>query len=109
MRTEVHFTHMDRSEALESLALEKFEGIVEEFLHRDESHVQIWLVNEKSHGQKGEHQFKCEVSVRYPPKKEIFVNKTATDMHDAINMTASTLMQLLRDESKKEIKKKHGH
>lgn len=104
MRSEVHFTHMDRSPSLEQFAIEKFEGIVEEFLNRREAHCQIWLVNEKPEGARGAHQFRCEVSVRFAPKREIFVAKTAIDMYDAINTATQSLMDVIREESKKEQK-----
>lgn len=108
MRTEVHFAHMQRSEALENYALERIEPIVEEFLNREDCHLQIWLNKEHSRHQKGAPEFKCEINVRFPPKKEVFVNKSDEDMHTAINIAASTLQTLLREESKRELNRRHG-
>ncbi len=107
MQTQVHFTHMDRSESLEQFAIEKMEGVAHELLHRGEFHLQIWLVNEKSAQSKGPHQFKCEVSVRFPPKREIFIDKTSEDMYESIGLVENALRQVLREEAKKEIQKRH--
>lgn len=107
MRTEVHFHHLDHSDALETHAIEKFSDIVDEYLSREDSHTQVWLVSEKSYGQKGEHVYKCEVSVRYPHKKEVFVSKTAADMRDAINKSGVALTGILKEESKKEQTKRY--
>lgn len=107
MRTEIHFTHMDRSETLEVEASDRITEVIEEFLNRDDCHTQIWLIKEHSPFGKGKPEFKCEVSVRYPPKKEVFVHKSHEDMHHAIHMTATALQGVLREESKREINRRH--
>lgn len=107
MRIDIQFGHMERSESLEAYAQDKFVGIVEEFLNRDDSHVQLWLVTEKSRLERGAPEFRCEASVRFPPRKEIFVSKSSDDMHDSINMAAKALEKQLRAHSKKEIKRAH--
>jgi ribosomal subunit interface protein len=108
MRTEIRFTHMDRSEAVEEFASTRIEPVVEEFLGRDNCHIQIWLNKEHSPHQKGTPAFKCEVNVRFAPKREIFVHKTDPDMYAAISSAASSLQTVLRDESKKEKTRRHG-
>lgn len=109
MRTQVHFNHMDRSEALEDHAVSRFEGVVEEFLKREDCHLQIWLIAEKSHQHKGPSLFRCEVDVRFAPKRELFMAKSSQDMYDAINLTAHALSQVIREESKKEIQQRRNH
>ncbi len=89
MRTKIHFTHMDRSESVENHAVSKIEKIVTDFGGRPDYHLQVWLVSENPKLAKGAPLYKCEVSVRFPPKKEVFVQKSSEDMYDAINFAAS--------------------
>ncbi|MGE0632101.1 MAG: HPF/RaiA family ribosome-associated protein [Pseudobdellovibrionaceae bacterium] len=106
MRSEIHFTHMDRSPAVEDYATARLDSIITEFLNRKDAHWQAWMVAEKSTESRGPHVFRCEVSVRYAPKKEVFVSKEATDMYDAINMAVGSLTEVIREETKREQQRK---
>lgn len=103
MRLEIHFRHMERSEALEALATEKTMTAIEGFLHRHDAHVQIWLVSELNRTNRGTPYFICEIEVRYPPKKDFFVSKKSQDMHIAIQDATDTLKVSLDEAGKKEI------
>jgi ribosomal subunit interface protein len=103
MRLEVQFRHMDRSEALETLAVEKISAAVEEFVHRHDAHVQVWLNSDLNRANRGTGQFTCEIDVRYPKKKELFVSKSDTDIHTAIQEAADSLAIMLDEAGKREI------
>lgn len=103
MRLEIHFRHMDRSEALEALATEKITQAVEGFSHRHDSHVQIWLISERNRINRGTGFFTCEVEVRCPRKKDYFVNKQHEDMHNAIQEAADALQIMLDEAGKREL------
>ncbi len=103
MNTQVHFAHMDRSEALESQVLDKIEPIVEEYAGQREQHLRVWLVADQSIKQKGARSYKCEISVRVPPRREIFISKSATDMYIALKSAAKSLRTTLREEFKRRI------
>jgi ribosome-associated translation inhibitor RaiA len=94
---------MDRSEAVESFALEKFESIVYEHLNVRDAHIQVWLVREKSFNQRGPHLFKCEVSIRFAPKREVFISKSGQNVYEAIALTGGALSNSLRNEFKRKM------
>lgn len=107
MRTEIRFRHMDRSEALETYTLEKVGQAVEEFVHRHDAHVQIWLISDLNLSNRGTGQFICEIEVRYPRKKQFFISKTAADMHVAIQEAVDKLSILLDEVGKREIDQRY--
>lgn len=100
MKLEIRFRHMERSEALEDYATEKITQSLEHVLHRDEAHVQAWLISERNLTNRGTGWFICEIDVRVPPRKEIFVRKSGPEIHGAIQ-SAIDKMQLLLDEQGK--------
>ena len=102
MRTEIHFKDMERSEALESFALDKVEPLCN-YLHRSDCHVLVWLISVNSRFNTGTPEYKCEIEVRYPPKHDVFVSKNSEDIYDAVNEAAHAMTVLLRNRSKKEI------
>lgn len=107
MRSEIHFTHMDRSPAVEDYTTERVDAIVEEYLgSRTEVHWQAWMVSDKPTEARGPHVFRCELSVRFAPKREIFVSKEASDMYEAINTATQSLTSAIREQTKKELKSK---
>jgi ribosome-associated translation inhibitor RaiA len=107
MQTQVRFKEMARSESLENYALEKIEPVATEFLMRHDYHLQIWLIAEHSRTNRGAPCYRCEVDVRYPHKREIFISKESPDMHEAICLAADTTKVMLREESKREIHNRH--
>ena len=102
MRTEIHFKDMARTDALETFARDKVEPLCN-YLHRSDCHILIWLVSVNSQFSTGAPEYKCEIEVRYPPKHDVFVSKTAEDMYDAINDASHAMHVLLRNRAKKEI------
>lgn len=102
MRTEIHFKDMERSEALESFALDKVEPLCQ-FLHRADCHILVWLISVNSRFNTGTPEYKCEIEVRYPPKHDVFVSKTSEEMYDAINEASHAMQVLLSNRAKKEI------
>lgn len=104
MRMEIRFHHMDRSEAVETYVQSKVTEVIDEVLHRHDGHVQVWLIAETNRASKGTPHFICEVEVRFPPRKDLFVSRGAPDMYAAINEVAETLRELLREEGKREVK-----
>lgn len=103
MRLEIRFRHMDRSEALETLATEKVTQAVEQFVHRHDAHVQVWLISDLNRTNRGTGQFICEIEVRYPRKKDVFIRKMDSDMHGALQEACDKLKVLLDEAGKKEI------
>jgi ribosome-associated translation inhibitor RaiA len=101
---EIRFHHMDRSEALEATVTEKVTEVIDDVLHRHDGHVQVWLIAETNRVSKGTPHFICEVEVRFPPRKDLFVSRGNSDMHIAINEVCETLRELLREEGKREVK-----
>jgi ribosomal subunit interface protein len=99
MRLEIHYNHLDRSDALDEYVSSKVE-ILYNVLHRADCHVQVWLVSVHSRFQKGVPEYKCEIDVRYAPKRDLFVAKSATDIYDAINEAIDSAKNLIREESK---------
>lgn len=102
MRLEVQFRHMDRSESLETLATDKISAAVEEFVHRHDSHVQVWLISDVNRTNRGTPQFTCEIDVRYPKKHELFISKSDSDIVLAINEATNSLAIMLDEAGKKE-------
>ena len=104
MKVEVHFTHMDRSETLEQQVLEKVGVVLQDLLHRETAHAQVWLVSDHSrHHAKGVPEYRCEIEVRVPPRKDCFVSKTDPDMSVAIHDAIGALKSMLRAGAKREI------
>lgn len=108
MRLEIHFRHMERSEALEELTTEKVTQAVDGFLHRHDAHIQVWLVSDLNRTSRANGSFICEIEVRYPRKKHFFIQKTNLDMHAAIQDAADKLKILLDEAGKKELDMRQG-
>jgi ribosome-associated translation inhibitor RaiA len=100
MRIDVQFRHMERSEALEAYAVEKISTAVNGFIHTHDSHVLIWLISDLNRANRGTPLFCCEVEVRYPQKKNVFISKTDQDIHLAINEAADKLSVMLDEAGK---------
>ncbi|HVK61896.1 MAG TPA: HPF/RaiA family ribosome-associated protein [Bdellovibrionales bacterium] len=107
MRIEVRFRHMERSEALETFALDKVGQAVEEFGHRHDSHVLVWLVSELNLVNRGTGEFICEIEVRVPRRKQYFVSRASTDMHTSIVEAVDRLKTVLDEAGKKEISQRN--
>ena len=103
MRLEVRFRHMDRSEALEELVTNKVNSALENFSHRHDCHVQVWLVSELNRNNRGTPHFLCEIDVRYPQKKDVFVSRDSSDMNGAVQAAVDTVEELLAEEGKREL------
>ncbi len=106
MRIDVQFRHMDRSEALEAYAIDKATLAVEGFIHAHDSHVMIWLVSDLNRTNRGTPEFCCEIEVRYPQKKDVFISKSNQDIHSAINEATDKLSVMLDEAGKKEISRR---
>jgi ribosome-associated translation inhibitor RaiA len=103
MRIDVQFRHMDRSEALETYAVDKISMAVGGFVHAHDSHVMIWLCSNLNRTNRGTPEFCCEFEVRYPQKKDVFISKSDKDIHLAINEAADKLSVILDEAGKREI------
>lgn len=108
MRFDVQFRHMERSEVLENYAIEKITQAVEGFVHAHDSHVLIWLISDLNRTNRGTPEFCCEVEVRYPKKKDVFISKADRDIHVAINEAAEKLSVMLDEAGKREISKRRS-
>ena len=106
MVSEIHFKGMVRSEALEEFALQRVESVLSEFLHRHDWHARVWLVTEHSRRSNGVPLFQCEIDVRFPHRKEIFIKKSNIDMYQAFGSALDSLKIAVRDYSKREIDNK---
>ena len=109
MRLEVRFRHMERSEALEDLATQKVSAAVEGFNQRHSTHVQVWLVSELNRTASRLPSFVCEIEVRYPHKKDLFVSRESADMRSAIMEACDSLEMLLTEAGKKELEHRSGN
>ncbi len=107
MRLEVQFRHMERSDSLEEYATEKVNQAVEGFLHRHDAHVMVWLISDLNRTNRGTPEFKCEIEVRYPRKKDVFIAKNAPEMHAAIQAAADKLKIMLDEAGKREKALRH--
>jgi ribosome-associated translation inhibitor RaiA len=107
MRLDVQFRHMERSETLEDYALDKVTQAVEGFVHRHDAHVMIWLISDLNRTNRGTPEFKCEIEVRYPKKRDVFISKNAPEMHSAIQAAADKLKVLLDEAGKREKALRH--
>ncbi len=103
MRLDIRFRHMDRSEALEDLTTDKVMHAVEGFLHRHDAHIQVWLISDLNRTNRGTGNFKCEIEVRCPRKKDYFISKVDEDMHYAIQEATDKLKILLDEAGKREL------
>jgi ribosome-associated translation inhibitor RaiA len=103
MRIDVQFRHMDRSEALEAYAIDKITQAVDGFVHAHDSHVMVWLISDLNRTNRGTPVFCCEIEVRYPQKKDVFISKADEEVHLAINEAADKLSVMLDEAGKKEI------
>ncbi len=108
MRLEFHFNHMDRSEALETYVRERLEPVVEDVLHRDDCHVMVWLITAHSRVQRGAPEFRAEIEIRYPPRKDFFVAKNSDDIHIAVVDAIAALREHIREDGKREIEMRRG-
>lgn len=103
MRIEYHFSHLDRSEALEEFTRERLEPVIEGVLHRDDCHVMVWFIAVHSRAQKGVPEYRAEIEIRYAPRKDFFVGKNADDMHVAIVDALDALRVHIKEDGKREI------
>lgn len=108
MTSEVHFKGMERSVALETYLLKRLEPLLTDFLHRHDWHARVWLVTENSRFKKGVPVYRCEIDVRFPPKKEIFIEKSSVDMYQSINRAIERLKVAAAEYSKREIDAKRS-
>ncbi len=108
MRMEIHFNHMTRSEHLETFIRERLQPVIEGALHRDDCHVMVWLMNVHSRAQRGVPELRCEIEVRYPPKRDFFVAKSAEDIHIAIVDAVDALKLHLAEDGKREIHRRRA-
>ena len=106
MRIDVQFRHMDRSEVLEAYVTEKVTAAVEGFVHAHDSHVMVWLVSNLNRTNRGTPEFCCEIEVRYPQKKDVFISKADQDIHLAINEATDKLSVMLDEAGKREISRR---
>lgn len=107
MRLDLHFRHMERSDALEFLVNERVAHALDGFLHRHDSHVLIWLISDLNRTKRAPGSFICEIEVRCPRRRNFFVHKTNSDMHTAIHEAVDKLKVLLDGAGKKEIDHQH--
>ena len=103
MRLDIHFRHMDRSESVEDFVTERLSQAVGTFLHRHDAHVQVWLVSDLNLTNRGTGNFICEIEIRYPRKRHLFIHKSSPDMHTAILAASEKLETLLDEAGKKTI------
>jgi ribosome-associated translation inhibitor RaiA len=96
MRLEIKYSHLERSDATDAFVAEKAEAL-RHLVHRHDCHLQVWLVAEKSRFGKGVPAYTCEIELRYSPKRDVFVSKTAEDLHSAIIDAVNATKNLLRD------------
>ena len=102
MKVDVHFTHLERSEFLEDLAIDRITDALLGSLKNECAHAQVWLVCDHSkHHQRGSPEYSCEIEVRYPPKRECFVSKTNADLHVAVSGAVTALKSSLRADAKR--------
>lgn len=106
MRIDVQFRHMSRSEVLEAYVTEKVNLAVEGFVHRHDAHAMVWLVSDLNRTNRGTPEFCCEIEVRYPKKKDVFISKANSDIHLAINEACDKLCILLDEAGKREISRR---
>lgn len=102
MNINIHFRHMERSDALESLVTSKVTRALEHCLHRPDANIDVWLISERNLTNRGTGWFICEIEVRYPPRKRLFIRKDADDMHVAIQDAADAIHTLIDESGKKE-------
>ena len=103
MRLEFHFNHMERSEALETFVTERLQPVIDDVLHRSDCHVMVWLITVNSRVQRGVPEFRAEIEIRYPPRKDFFVAKNADDIHVAVVDAIDALREHIREDGKREI------
>ncbi len=108
MRLEIHFNHMARSEHLEAFVRERLEPVIEGVSRREDCHVMVWLMNVHSRAQRGVPELRCEIEVRYPPKRDFFVAKGADDMHMAITAAIDVLRAHLAEAGRREIDRRRS-
>ncbi|MCM2281962.1 MAG: HPF/RaiA family ribosome-associated protein [Bdellovibrionaceae bacterium] len=106
MRLEIHFNHMTRSEHLETFVRERLDPVIEGVLHRHDCHVMVWLMNVHSRVQRGVPELRCEIEIRYPPKRDFFVTKSSDDIHLAIIDSVDALKIHLDEDGKREIERR---
>lgn len=102
MNINIHFRHMERSDALENLVTNKVTRALEHCLHRPDANIDVWLISERNLTNRGTGWFICEIEVRYPPRKRHFIRKEGDDMHIAIQDAADAVRTLIDEEGKKE-------
>lgn len=101
MKIDIRFRHMERSEALEEFVTNKISRALESSLHRQDAHIQVWLISELNLSNRGSGWFICEIYTRYPPRREFFVRKEASDMHVAILEAVDAARTLIDEDGKK--------
>jgi ribosome-associated translation inhibitor RaiA len=106
MRLEIMFHHMDRSEGLENFVSEKLESLIH-VAHRQDAHFIVRLSTEQSFHQRNSLQFKCEIEVRYPHAKDVFVHKTDADIHVAIAEALDTVRTSIKKEDNRRLDARH--
>lgn len=102
MKIDIRFRHMERSEPLEEFVTAKLTRVLENVLHRQEAHIQVWLISELNLANRGTGWFICEINTRYPPRKDFFVRKEASDMYVAIQDAVDATRILIDEAGKKE-------
>ena len=102
MNLEIRFRHMERSEALEDFVRDKISHSLAHVLHRRDAHVQVWLVSERNLVNRGTGWFVCEIDVRIPPRKDVYVQKAGQDMYAAVQAAVDRAHILLDESGKKE-------
>ena len=68
----------------------------------------VWLVSDLNRTNRGTPEFCCEIEVRYPKKKDVFISKENSDIHLAITEASDKLAVMLDEAGKREVARRRS-
>lgn len=111
MLTDIYYRDITRSEYLESYLLDKIEGLVEKFMHKDvNAHLTVRVETERHRTQNRKPVFICEVVLKPSHSKKIIkVRKSGEDFYNCVGEITDAMRKMLQKlSSRRTSQKKRG-
>ena len=99
IRVNVNYGDLGRIEALDTLLDSNINSLEAHTLQSTNSHVEVWVDSERMHSEKP--LFKCKVNVRRPRKKEVFIEKSGSDLIKVVDQTFKAVERAVRRDNER--------
>lgn len=107
MQTEIYYRDITRTEALETLLLERVEGAVSELLKYDRgAHLTVRVDTDRRRADARKPNFICEVILKPSHNNVIKVKKTDENFNRCVTQTVAALKAIMRKNASRRISRR---